>query len=79
MFWFVLHHKDNKLLSIYRNIKSQDDFNTMERVTYNRDKESVNLKGYTVFGKKKKHQTFKKWYGETESNTAYITQHLLGT
>ncbi len=50
----------------------------MERVTYNRDKESVNLKGYTVFGKKKKHQTFKKWYGETESNNAYITQHLLG-
>ena len=25
----------------------------MERVTYNRDKESVNLKGYTVFGKTK--------------------------
>ena len=22
----VLHHKDNKLLSIYRNIKNQDDF-----------------------------------------------------
>ena len=50
----------------------------MERVTYNRDKESVNLKGYTVFGKKKKPQTFKKWYGETESNNAYLTQHLLG-
>ena len=25
----------------------------MERVTYNRDKESVNLKGYTVFEKTK--------------------------
>ena len=26
VFILVLHHKDNKLLSIYANIKSQDDF-----------------------------------------------------
>ena len=27
--YLVLQHKDNKLLSIYRNIKSQDDFNIL--------------------------------------------------
>ena len=26
MFIWVLHNKDNKLLSIYRNIKNQDNF-----------------------------------------------------